>query len=125
MLPVFPFHAPDQGVNMNMISGPKNACTLLQSYFKKHGCRVDNNDVYQDKYNIDFTLSRVAGVHSPVALGVRVTAVPDPFERQSLMIKAAQQSVVSQCIYIEIASPNLDTGVIIVSRPVTNEIIFL
>jgi len=88
------------------LSGP------FLDYFNERGCRVDVDEVYRDRYKIDFAVSRIDGIHAAVSLGVHLTRETDNFSQQEVLLEAARKGVVARSIYIEMCSPVLDTGVV-------------
>ena len=83
--------------------------------FHDSGCRVERFEDYQNRYNIDFLVTRVQGVHAAVNLGIHITAQTENYEQQAIFLEAAKRGVVSKSAYIEVCSSCLDAGVIPIS----------
>ena len=85
---------------------------VFEEYFIAQGCRVDVDPAYQERYNIDFGVSRIKGVHAAVNLGVHITPETDNFSKQEIMLEAAKRGVVARSVYVEVCATTMDTGVI-------------
>lgn len=97
---------------MTRSAGDEALTKTVLDYFGRRGCRLDTDDVYRDRYLIDFSISRLEGVHAAVNLGVHVTSETDQFERQETLLEAARKGVVGRSICIEFVTDDLDTGIL-------------
>ncbi len=81
-------------------------------YFAEMGARIDADEEFSERYNIDFAVSRIKGLHAAVNFGVHFTHHTDQYEEQEVMVEAARLGVVSKCVFVELCSESCDTGVI-------------
>ena len=82
----------------------------FKDFFEKRGCRIDVDETYRDRYNIDFGVSRVEGVHAAINLGIHVTLESDNYGQQEVLLEAARKGVVSKSVYVELCANSLDAG---------------
>ena len=85
---------------------------LFRGYFEEFGCRIDVEEDYKLRYNIDFCITRVRGVHAAVNLGLHLTQDTDNRARQETFLEAARLGVVAKSVYVEVCTATLDAGVI-------------
>ena len=87
----------------------------LQSLFESAGARVDADETFQERYGIDFIVTRFQGVHAHVNLGVHVTTERDALEELESFSRAAQRGVVLKAIYVEVPEETVDSGGLLVA----------
>lgn len=81
----------------------------FRAYCEKMGFRIDSYDNYQEKYGIDFIISRVNGIHATVSLAVRFTRTEADLAGQERLIQSIEQGIATKALYVE-AFADADTG---------------
>ncbi len=87
----------------------------LHDYFERAGADVELDPNFQQRYLLDFTVTRFQDIHAHVNLGVHVTDSVDDMERQRKFLQAARRGIVLKSIYIELVDTSLNSGGLLVA----------
>ncbi len=92
-----------------------NLTQQLHDYFERSGAEIDVDPNFQERYLLDFTITRFQDVHAHVNLGVHVTGSVDDLEQQEKFLQAARRGIVLKAIYVELAETSLSSGGLLVA----------
>ena len=87
----------------------------LERYLEDAGARVEHDDDFKERYNLDFSVTRLDEVYAHVNLGVHVTTSIDDHERIATFAQVARRGIVLKALYIEVSSETIDAGGLLVA----------
>ena len=87
----------------------------LHDYFERAGADIELDPNFQQRYLLDFTITRFHDIHAHVNLGVHVTDSVDDMERQRKFLQAARRGIVLKSIYIELVDTSFNAGGLLVA----------
>ncbi len=88
---------------------------VLERYLEEAGARVERDEEFQERYNLDFSVTRLDEVYAHVNLGVHVTTSLDDHERIETFAQVARRGIVLKALYIEVGSETVDSGALLVA----------
>jgi cold shock CspA family protein len=95
--------------------GGKDLARQLRAYFEQAGAHLEFDEGFQQRYLLDFTITRFEKVHAHVNLGVHVTASLDDLEQQQQFFQTSKRGIVLKAIYIELSDMSLAAGGLLVA----------
>ncbi len=87
----------------------------LRAYFEQAGAHLEFDETFEQKYLLDFTMTRIEKVHAHVNLGVHVTASVDDLDEQQQFVQTSKRGIVLKAIYVELTDTSVAAGGLLVA----------
>lgn len=97
---------------MNIPAEKINFNEPILDYFEDHGCRLDEDETYEDMYGIQCEITRIKGIHAAVNLGLHFTNRRGDHETQENFLLACERGVIRRGLFFEICVTDLRAGAI-------------
>lgn len=101
--------------NLPRGEGPDKLVRRLRSYLEQAGAKIDFDEAFQQRYDLDFTITRFSDIHAHVNLGVHVTDTIDDLEEQLRFVQSSKRGIVLKAIYIELSDVAVGAGGLLVA----------
>ncbi len=96
----------------------------LIEQIERAGGRVEREERFEEKYGLDFTITRFENVYAHVNLGVHITPTLDDLDELERFAQLAKRGIVMKSLYIEIDQDTLDGGGLLVALGTCLSVLF-
>lgn len=82
----------------------------LSEYLEDVGARIERDETFATRYNIDLMVTRFEGIFAHVNLGIHLNTTLDDVDNMQIFMQASRRGLVLKSIYIEMDDETIQAG---------------